>query len=332
MTLESLVITIIILAAGVTLITTAWRLRLRYRVPCLDDYFLYILFFYLMTFANQVLPTAVWGTTWWERGVFDPTFWALQALLGLPLAVATLYFFLRFLMGLSGRAAPRIFTPAFRAGSAVLIALISVYIFGFFRPEKIRATVRLFDGIRFLVVLSLAAAPAIAAVRSRAIREPGRARIVRGFAFVQAVSLVVFEAAVLAHPPELIHDILRFLFNIPPFLFLARRISTIIPPAYAGPAIGRDATACLDRYGISPREREIVRQVCQGRTNREIEETLFISLDTVKRHLTHIFRKCGIRNRAELVALLYGPGTGPEASGADRKTSPGDGSGWSNGT
>jgi len=53
---------------------------------------------------------------------------------------------------------------------------------------------------------------------------------------------------------------------------------------------------------LSPREREVLDQVRQGRTNAEIARTLFISPGTVKRHMDHIFDKLGVRTRAAAVA------------------------------
>jgi LuxR family maltose regulon positive regulatory protein len=42
--------------------------------------------------------------------------------------------------------------------------------------------------------------------------------------------------------------------------------------------------------------------VSAGRPNRAIAEELFISLDTVKRHVSHLFAKLGVANRTEAVA------------------------------
>jgi len=51
---------------------------------------------------------------------------------------------------------------------------------------------------------------------------------------------------------------------------------------------------------LSPREEEIVRYVGQGRRNAEIAKSLQISEETVKTHLSKIFRKIGVRDRLEL--------------------------------
>jgi len=53
---------------------------------------------------------------------------------------------------------------------------------------------------------------------------------------------------------------------------------------------------------LTPTEREIVRLVAQGHTNAEIGERLFVSVHTVKMHLSHVYAKVGLDSRAELVA------------------------------
>jgi LuxR family maltose regulon positive regulatory protein len=51
--------------------------------------------------------------------------------------------------------------------------------------------------------------------------------------------------------------------------------------------------------GLSPREREVFELLAQGRSNREIARTLFISESTTKVHVRHIFEKLGVHTRAE---------------------------------
>ena len=51
---------------------------------------------------------------------------------------------------------------------------------------------------------------------------------------------------------------------------------------------------------LTPREREIVAQVCAGLKNKEIAQALAITAGTVKVHLMHIFEKTGVKDRFEL--------------------------------
>lgn len=52
---------------------------------------------------------------------------------------------------------------------------------------------------------------------------------------------------------------------------------------------------------LTAREKQIIRLVSQGLTNREIGRALFLSHMTVKSHLQRIFRKTGAVSRAHLV-------------------------------
>jgi LuxR family maltose regulon positive regulatory protein len=53
---------------------------------------------------------------------------------------------------------------------------------------------------------------------------------------------------------------------------------------------------------LSAREREVLELVAAGRPNRVIAAELFIGVDTVKRHVSHLFAKLGVTNRTEAVA------------------------------
>jgi DNA-binding NarL/FixJ family response regulator len=55
------------------------------------------------------------------------------------------------------------------------------------------------------------------------------------------------------------------------------------------------------RGGLSGREREVMGLIAAGATNREIAERLFLSPHTIKEHTSTIYRKLGVRNRAEAV-------------------------------
>jgi DNA-binding NarL/FixJ family response regulator len=74
------------------------------------------------------------------------------------------------------------------------------------------------------------------------------------------------------------------------------------------PQPSRLAEAEKKRYGLTPRELEIVAAVVGGDTNRDIGTKLVISEDTVKRHLTNIFDKTGVSTRLELALFAIHKG------------------------
>jgi DNA-binding CsgD family transcriptional regulator len=53
-------------------------------------------------------------------------------------------------------------------------------------------------------------------------------------------------------------------------------------------------------YGLTDREIDIVVQTCQGLTNAEIAQKLFVSEVTVKKHIQNVFQKMGVKHRAAL--------------------------------
>lgn len=59
---------------------------------------------------------------------------------------------------------------------------------------------------------------------------------------------------------------------------------------------------------LTTTEAQIAELVAAGHRNREIAAELFIGVSTVEAHLTRIYRKLGLRNRAELVRMLQQPG------------------------
>jgi len=61
-----------------------------------------------------------------------------------------------------------------------------------------------------------------------------------------------------------------------------------------------NATLRQKRYGLTPRELEIISAVVAGYANKEIAEHFKISEDTVKHHLSNIFDKVGVSTRLEL--------------------------------
>jgi DNA-binding NarL/FixJ family response regulator len=60
----------------------------------------------------------------------------------------------------------------------------------------------------------------------------------------------------------------------------------------------------LEDYKISKREEEVIQHLCAGRTNKEISEALFISLQTVKDHIYRVYQKTDVRNRVQLINLI----------------------------
>jgi len=63
------------------------------------------------------------------------------------------------------------------------------------------------------------------------------------------------------------------------------------------------------REQLTPQELQIARLVAEGKTNREVAATLFVTPKTVEFHLTRVYRKLEIHSRSELVRRMADGGT-----------------------
>ncbi|MGE3594981.1 MAG: tetratricopeptide repeat protein [Dehalococcoidia bacterium] len=72
----------------------------------------------------------------------------------------------------------------------------------------------------------------------------------------------------------------------------------VAPPVREAATRGNGAAA-----GLTPAEMQVLRLLAAGRTTKEIAGELVVAVSTVDRHLTHIYGKLGVRNRAEAAAL-----------------------------
>jgi predicted ATPase/DNA-binding CsgD family transcriptional regulator len=73
------------------------------------------------------------------------------------------------------------------------------------------------------------------------------------------------------------------------------------------------AAAADDAFELSARELEVARLVADGLSNPAIAATLFVSVATVKTHVSHILAKLGLDSRTQLARWIAGHDLGPPA-------------------
>jgi DNA-binding NarL/FixJ family response regulator len=95
-----------------------------------------------------------------------------------------------------------------------------------------------------------------------------------------------------------------FASNLPPILYLRAHADRVLAPVKAEQATKQGIEHVLDRYGVTRRERQIVEKICLGKTNKQIAEELFITVQTVKDHTHRIYGKMGVGSRMQLVQLM----------------------------
>ena len=70
--------------------------------------------------------------------------------------------------------------------------------------------------------------------------------------------------------------------------------------------VARIGGRAASRDDLTPAEERVAALVAEGRTNREVAAALFVSEHTVEFHLSRIYRKLGLRSRAELARHFHG--------------------------
>lgn len=68
--------------------------------------------------------------------------------------------------------------------------------------------------------------------------------------------------------------------------------------------MGARCDAVAELYGLSAREKDVLAYLLMGRTLQSIGNETFLSYNTVKTHVSHIYQKTGVHSRDELIDLL----------------------------
>ncbi len=87
---------------------------------------------------------------------------------------------------------------------------------------------------------------------------------------------------------------------------IGRAIRTVARgETYLDPRVASRVAALAHAPRLSPRERDVLRLLVDGNSNKEIAATLKVTERTVKFHVTSIFNKLGAENRAQAVTIAH---------------------------
>ena len=117
---------------------------------------------------------------------------------------------------------------------------------------------------------------------------------------ISGVLLVLFVAYVLI-------GLKRFSFKetiegvTPPLVGAAVEHAETEPERFA-----RRCDEIAERFGFTPREREVFEMLARGRNREYIQEKLVVSKNTVKVHVRHIYEKSGVHSHQQLIDLVEG--------------------------
>lgn len=195
-------------------------------------------------------------------------------------------------------------------GAAILIKILL--------PQKSAAFTYLpvITGMAILNLLILDNSINLGLVRfTRRNRDHERARIIRAFGYFYfsrwALTVCLFLIMGLifwwnipeAPQPFMAFVILLYM-NLVPFLWMRFYFLPYVQSMLKFVEDKAVLEPIFKKYGISKREQDILKLLVDGKSNKEIEEALFISYHTVKNHIYNLYQKLGVKNRYELVHFV----------------------------
>lgn len=225
----------------------------------------------------------------------------VATLQGFPFMILGWYMLVRFIRELYQRKTGILFNSVFLVFSAVsFIALI------WFISQPDAEPILFYSA--FYSILSLIIQPGIAIYLiffSPKNKRVGKRKLV--FIAIFILLLTAIQLSILNFSDMTNYFGLGFLlsfFMLHAGIVIIVRYSKLLKPftSHKGPNVSFESYCKV--HEISPRETEIIREICNGHTNKEISERLFISIQTVKDHTHRIYIKTGVRNRVDLINRL----------------------------
>lgn len=227
----------------------------------------------------------------------------IMTFIGIPFVVASWYMLVRSSIEMSGRSTRRSFIIFFLLFNLIGLAVLGGAIYRY--PEmEVRILLKYyyisFNSLFFL----LAAILILMDGKKQSLNFSDRLWIAVGFVMVAVVQGIFLEFYRDNHYIGAVFILFYFLGNafLPIFLTYFADLS-MMESEGAGKGNMSFKSFCR-KYEISPREAEIILEICKGLTNQNIADKLFISLQTVKDHTHRIYLKTFVKNRTQLANLI----------------------------
>lgn len=284
-------------------IVMAARLRNRYKA----EYFSALLYFQVFIFTFGFY--GIWGQVVIKTFLSEVVSTALLArfldisvLLGLPFLVFAWLMLIRFSSEVSGGKRSNWFIFWF-----LLINFLAIIGLGFLVAGKgdIKPVILIrYYFISFSILYTLTASSIIILPgRGKSALHKNEGRILS----FSMIIIMVCQSLALGYYREepLVGLIFVFLFFagnsfLPLYMNYGIRLSHFMEE----PARDMSFEEFFRKFEVSPRESEIIREICNGLSNQEIADKLFISLQTVKDHTHRIYIKTNVKSRVQLITLI----------------------------
>ena len=226
----------------------------------------------------------------------------IAMLLGLPFLVFAWLMLIQFSSGLSGRKNNNWFVLWFLLMNFSIIIALGYFVAkgGTFKPSSLIKYY--FIAMLFLYSLISSSLILFPQKGKSIIHDFDRKRIGPGIflvMLVQCVPLLFYESQ-----PYIAILFTFIFFASNTFLPIYLNYGTLFTVFTSEPSRDISFEEFCKKFEVSPRETDIVREICKGLSNKEISEKLFISLQTVKDHTHRIYIKTNVKSRGQLIYVV----------------------------
>jgi DNA-binding CsgD family transcriptional regulator len=308
---------LVLIAIGGVSIQFCGKMRSDFGLDFLHHYFLYAVFYYTSGFLDAIVKNlAYWIINC--RTTPAPIIGKIDMLFGLiamPFMIIAVYFLLRMLSSVAGKTMPRWGVIVYFLAETALLLHFSQATFRLRDnppPAPIYPTANtalLFQAVN----LALTCAFLLWMILSPK-RYPGRLfrTALNTYGIITIVTAIARFLLIFGISNDnlacSIYPYVIFLTPVPPLIYLRHAGRRFFINEWLRPDQGASLNDFFALHQISKREQEIFRLVLSGRSNRQIEGELFISLQTVKSHVSNIYRKLGVKSRWQLLNLVQNRG------------------------
>lgn len=292
---------IIALAAGLWSAFSIHTRSRRLRTNFFRSYFIYILLFLMVVFL-RMSSRYIFANLLGDPLVKQPLF-ILFAALGRVLAEAGMaYFFLKSLWSLQGENIPAALQRILAGIFAIFVPFLGMELAGYVHNSG-TSRLTLFNKAFDAAVLAAMLVPLVIILARKKPARPQAFPAVLSFASLYSAGFFLLPAFIwLPRPFDTVLISLDYVYlNLCPIIWLRCSFPHYREQTHPGENSEKNLRSILLRYGITERESEIIRLIMEGKSNREIENILFISHHTVRNHIHNVFEKMGVKSRGQLL-------------------------------
>jgi len=301
------------LITSVVAIILSNQLSRKYKLPYLSSYFYYLIFLFVFGIYG-IIGSRLIRIFLQNQGLENHAIESIGmfvSYLGIPFLVLSWYMFLRLSQEMVGRTISQVFNLVFFG-----ILSISYIALGLLLTKRdllgenhyplIHSILQIGFSLISLLVYGYSLMQLF--IHSGEFLDRKDRENIRMFALIYLIfsagTILLLNFSHLGLAIDFAFIILLFSVHLIPLFFLSMHLDNNFVEPVARQDFEQSLSAFVIKFEISKRESEVVELICRGKSNQEISDSLFISLQTVKDHIHRIYLKTGSRNRVQLTNLI----------------------------